>query len=129
MCSTNLKRFWCEFTCSPYQKYFVEFHNLIEKYPNIDQPVANITMTIGNDVACVLFNSCKKNPFVATLASGQSAPGFLQFMGTNAVQTGLTDIHFAYSSNPEKSLLLNMYPCDYKIDLANIPPDLKGYEM
>jgi len=27
-------------------------------------------MTIGNDVACVLFKSCKKNPFVATLASG-----------------------------------------------------------
>jgi hypothetical protein len=104
-CNTNLKRFWCEFTCHPYQKYFMNYNALIEKYPDVDFPVANLTMYIGNDVACDLFNACKKNPFVATLASGQSAPGFMQFMGTNAVQTGKTDITFRYFNDPEASMI------------------------
>jgi len=42
-------------------------------------------MRIGTEMSCEMFKSCKKNPFVATLASGQSAAGFLQFMGKNAV--------------------------------------------
>ena len=73
-------------------------------------------MRIGNDVACELFQACKKNPFVATLASGQSAPGFMQFMGTNAVQTGKTDITFRYSNSEDDSMIKKMYPCDMKVD-------------
>lgn len=48
----------------------MDYNNIIEHYPNVDFPVANLTMRIGNDVACDLYKSCKKNPFVATLASG-----------------------------------------------------------
>lgn len=107
----------------------MSFNGIIEHYPGIDYPVANLTMTVGSEVACALFNSCKKNPFVATLASGTSAPGFLQFMGTNAVTTGLTDIHFAYSEDPEKSLQSHMYPCDFYKTGDEIPSELKGYDI
>ncbi|CAI2371284.1 unnamed protein product [Moneuplotes crassus] len=93
ICSINLKRFWCEYTCSPYQFYFLDSHSQV-RVDDVDYPVLNQTMRMGNDVACGIFESCKKNPFVASLASGQSAPGFLEFMGSNAVQTGKIIIFF-----------------------------------
>ena len=51
-------------------------------------------MKVGDQNTWDLFNSCKKNPYVATLASGQSAVGFLEFMGSNAVQTGKVKIYY-----------------------------------
>lgn len=99
---------------------------MLDDYPGVDFPVANLTMVIGNGVACDLFNACKKNPFVATLASGQSAPGFMQFMGTNAVQTGKTDITFRYSNDEESSMITKMYACDTKVD-ETLPDDIKAY--
>lgn len=73
-------------------------------------------MRIGNEVACDIFNSCVKNPYVATLASGQSAPGFIEFMGSNAVQTGKVKISFDYSQDEETSYIDQMYPCDMAIN-------------
>lgn len=49
-------------------------------------------------------------------------------MGTNAVQTGKTDIQFWYSNNEDESMIKKMYPCDMKVD-ENIPNDLKGYPL
>lgn len=95
LCSTNLKRFWCQYTCSPYQLYMLDSYDQIH-VPDVDFLVLNQTFRVGNDVACDLFNSCVKNPYVASLASGQSAQGFLEFMGTNAVQTGRVKISFEY---------------------------------
>lgn len=56
LCSTNLKRFWCEFTCSPYQSHFVTAGDQIQ-VPDVDFPVLNVTMTIGNMVPCDLYES------------------------------------------------------------------------
>lgn len=92
----------------------MESHDQI-RVADVDYPVLNQTMRIDNDVACGIFESCKKNPFVATLASGQSAPGFLEFMGSNAVQTGKVKISFQFSSNPEESMIKDMYACDMEV--------------
>ena len=70
MCSTNLKRFWCEYTCNPHQKHFIKMDGSDPDYPDVDFEVALLTMRIHPDISCDLFQSCKKNPFVATLASG-----------------------------------------------------------
>ena len=113
--SINLKRFWCEFTCSPYQYYFVDAFEQI-KVKDVDYPVLNLTMRISNDLACDIFYSCKKNPYVATLASGQSAAGFLEFMGSNAVQTGKVKISFDFTSDPDRSLIKEMYPWDKQVN-------------
>lgn len=123
LCSTNLKRFWCEFTCSPYQAYFVNAGEQIN-VPDVDFPVLNLTMTVGNMVPCDLYESCKKNPYVTSLASGQSAIGFLEFMGSNAVQTGRTKIGFDFSTDPDRSLILDMYACD--MEVSGI---LDGYQV
>jgi hypothetical protein len=73
-------------------------------------------MRIGSQMTCDLFNSCKKNPFVATLASGQSAAGFLKFMGQNAVQTGKTIVNFEFSNDPDESMVDEMFPCDLELE-------------
>ena len=65
-----------------------------------------------------------KNPYVATLASGQSAPGFLEFMGSNAVQTGKVKISFDFSSDPESSYIDEMYACD-----KDVNGTIDGYEV
>ena len=52
----------------------------------------------------------------------------MQFMGTNAVQTGKTDITFRYSNSEDDSMIKKMYPCDMKVD-ENIPDDIKGYPL
>ena len=84
--------------------------------PDVDFPVLNVTMRVGNMIACDLYESCKKNPYVATLASGQSAIGFLEFMGSNAVQTGKVKISFSYENDEERALLKEMYPCDMNVN-------------
>lgn len=113
--SINLKRFWCQYTCSPYQYYLLDSFEQIN-VPDVDYPCLNQTMRIGNDVACDIYNSWVKNPYVASLASGQSAQGFLEFMGTNAVQTGKVKISFEFSSDPERSYIDKMYPCDMDVN-------------
>jgi hypothetical protein len=115
ICSINLKRFWCEYTCNPYQYYFLDSFEQIH-VDDVDYLVLNQTMRISNDIACDIFKSCNKNPFVATLASGQSAPGFLEFMGSNAVQSGKVKISFTFDNDPEKSLVDEMYPCDMQVN-------------
>lgn len=50
ICSINLKRFWCEYTCSPYQAYMVEVHEQVH-VPDVDYLVLNQTMRIANDLA------------------------------------------------------------------------------
>lgn len=123
LCSTNLKRFWCEYTCSPYQYYFVDSFDQI-KTSDVDYPVLNQSMRVQSNVVWDLYNSCKKNPYVATLASGQSAVGFLEFMGSNAVQTGKVKISFDYSSDPLDTLVMDMYPCDMEVEKK-----LDGYDI
>lgn len=81
-------------------------------------------MRVGSDLACDIFNSCNKNPYVATLASGQSAPGFLEFMGSNAVQTGKTKISFEFTPDPTDSMVKEMYACNMEVG-----DTLEGYPV
>lgn len=121
--SANIKRFWCEYTCSPYQDYFVDsFDQVLD--PDVQEKVLIQKVRVESDVACGLYNSCKKNPFVSQLASGQSAVGFLEFMGANAVQTGLVKISFDFTDDPDNTLFMDMYPCDKDVDGI-----LDGYEV
>ena len=123
ICSINLKRFWWEYTCSPYQFYFLDSHDQV-RVPDVDYLVLNQTMRIENSIAWDIYNSWNKNPYVATLASGQSAPGFLEFMGSNAVQSGKVKISFNYNNNPDVSLIKNMYACDMEVG-----DTLEGYKV
>jgi len=115
LCATNLKKFWWEYTCSPYQDYFVDSFEQ-ERVEEVDFPVLIQKVRVESSVVWDLYNSCKKNPFVTSLASGQSAVGFLEFMGSNAVQTGKVKISFDFTTDPDETLYMDMYPCDLEVD-------------
>ena len=118
ICSMNLKKFWCGFTCDPYQQTFIETFGQIDYQDK--GLILNMSMTIGGELACTLFNSCKKNSFIATLASGTSAPAFMQFQGSNAVDTGKVLINFLYSEDKNVSMITDMYPCNADISNGTI---------
>lgn len=124
LCSANLKRFWCEYTCNPHQDYFVDSFEQ-ERVPEVDYPVLIQTVRVESSVVCGLYNSCKKNPFVSQLASGQSAVGFLDFMGANAVQTGKVKIGFDFTDDPDNTLFMDMFPCDMDVEDGVV----EGYEV
>ena len=112
-----------KYTCSPYQYYFVDSFDQIYS-EDIDGLALNQTVRVESSVTCDLYNSCKKNPYVASLASGQSAVGFLEFMGSNAVQTGKVKISFDFTNDPQNTLMMDMYPCDLDVNGT-----LDGYEV
>lgn len=59
MCGLNLKKLWCEFTCSPYQREFVNATGY-----NIKN-FTDILFSVDEDFACTVFRSCKKVSLVA----------------------------------------------------------------
>lgn len=65
ICSVNLKRMWCEFTCSPIKNEFVE--PLGYQYAGDDKGYyyAVVNFTVNPFYACTMFNSCKQTSFIA----------------------------------------------------------------
>lgn len=117
LCGANLMRFWCYFTCSPVQ------HNYVDAYDHIIVPdpftpgknltVLNVTFKIDPDTACEMYTSCKKTPYVSQVSAMNSAEGLLNFLGNNAVATGLEKITMIYSTNATATPLnLTLHNCN-----------------
>ena len=89
ICAINLKRFWCEYACSPNQSDFV---SAAKKYISIPDPqkpdqeieVQRVNVTVNAETACKLYDSCKRNAFVAAVSAMSTPAGFLTFQGHNA---------------------------------------------
>ena len=89
-CAINLKRFWCEYACSPNQADFTQVSNEYSPVPDPQKPGQNISVqminiTVEAQSACDLYNSCKRNSFVSSVSAMGSPAGFLTFQGHNAV--------------------------------------------
>ena len=74
ICSINLKRFWCEYACSPRQDSFMTATKEFYPVPNPQKPdetvmVQKIKLTVHADTACSLFNSCKRVGFVSSVSA------------------------------------------------------------
>lgn len=85
VCVTNLKRFWCHFTCHPNQSEFLELHD-ITRY-NMSGKIYDLrdaTFTVNEETNCKLFQSCKKTKFVSQVPSMGNSLGFTNFQGINS---------------------------------------------
>lgn len=83
MCGVNQKKLWCEYTCSPRQKDFINGTG----YEMVDEDGVQVNMTkvvfsVNEDMACTQFQSCRKVSLIAS-ASIQSSLAFLDFLGNN----------------------------------------------
>lgn len=106
ICGINLKRFWCEYACSPRQADFISASTDFYPVPDPKKPsdtvmVQMINLTVHADSACTLYNSCKRIGFVTSVSAMGSPAGFLKFQGHNAVDDAFQyiDVMFSYSTN------------------------------
>ena len=93
ICSANMKLMWCYFTCSPDQSNFVSAgpNVLIPSPvdPTTDLLIMLNNFTVTNSLACQLYQSCQKCPYVTEVSAMQSPQGFLQFQGYEGIPIGL----------------------------------------
>lgn len=89
-----------------------------------------VWVTVHTDTACAIYNSCKRNPFVASVSAMGSPAGFLNFQGHNALDNAHQYISMNFSNNMNDSLafsdLIHDFPydsvqnCDYKTSQSEI---------
>jgi hypothetical protein len=94
-----------------------------------------VNVRVHADTACKLFESCKLNPFVASVSAMGSPSGFLNFQGHNAVNGGHQYISMNFSYNINDSLAFSdvihqsqyeeLNGCDYKTNETQI----HGFEV
>lgn len=122
VCVVNLKRFWCQFTCSPNQADFIEVGNLTNYTIDGDvKTLRDITYYINDDTNCELFQSCKKTKFVAQVPSMGNAIGFTNFQGINAYTKIL--VYILMKIDNERGLKYDIDKCDIDVIDGNI----RGY--
>lgn len=76
----------------------------------------NVQITIDEDYACTLFQSCKKESFIS-LSGIDSSIQFLDFLGSNGAPYSLSYINFTFDTTETdgNSLKMEAYPCDYPV--------------
>lgn len=115
-CAANMKRLWCYFTC--YQDQAAVVEPTIQKVvqdptnPSVMVNVLLLNFNVTEDLACSLYESCKKCPYTTQVSAMQSAHGFAQFQGFNAISYGKTWITFKFFNTTEYALDLEMAKCN-----------------
>jgi hypothetical protein len=63
-----------------------------------------VTVRVHSESACAIYNSCKRNSFVASVSAMGSTAGFFNFQGHNAINDGHQYVSFNFSYNINDSL-------------------------
>ena len=109
ICGINLKIMWCEYTCSPVRKTFVNATGYTVQF---GLNLTETTFTVNPNYACTIFSSCEHTSFIAE-ASLTNAEQFLDFMGNEGKIQGRSIITFGFSTNLSISINPNVYDCGY----------------
>jgi hypothetical protein len=112
ICSLNLKRFYCQFTCDPTQDTFL-FPTGFSNHTvdgNVTKLLLDVDLHINEDTACEVFKSCKKSKFVAQVPSMNNALGFLNFQGVNAYKKSA--IYMNMKLDKEGGMKYEIDPCE-----------------
>lgn len=72
-----------------------------------------VMVRVHTDTACAIYNSCKRNAFVASVSAMGSPAGFLNFQGHNAINDGHQYVSFNFSYNLNDSLAFTNALNDY----------------
>lgn len=109
ICAINLKRFWCEYACSPNQAEFTDVEDGYFPIPDPQKPgefitAQKITIRVQAQTACDLFNACNRNEFVSAVSAMSTPAGFLTFQGHNAVNDALQYMEIKFSYNKSNSI-------------------------
>jgi hypothetical protein len=142
VCAANMKRLWCEITCSPDQASFVDAGDQAQVpnpiFPSMKSTVMLADVTVSQELAEQLYRSCEKCPYVQEVPAMQSPYGFLNFTGFQSIEEGKTFITFKYPSPLNVTLESCAYnkttlygydiePCNHTT--CEAIPDPTGYQL
>lgn len=115
ICSSNLKRLFCYYSCDPNNANFVVGNGYT--MDNATGTPTNITLanySISEDYACTLFQSCSKVSFISQ-ASLTSSIAFLDFLGVNGKLQGKIAISYNITNVEGKTLNGDAKGCGYAV--------------
>ena len=102
LCAVNMKKMWCMYTCGNRTRDYVKGTGYLNNTVGNNYTLTNFTM--DTDYACVAFKSCAKTSFISA-ANLQSSLAFLDFMGLNGKDNGLSIISFGFNDYKNGSAL------------------------
>lgn len=115
-CASNIKRLWCYFTCDPDQSLYIEptVQEVVQDpvNPSVSQNVLLFNFNITEELACSLYESCKKCSYTTQVLDMQSPHGFAQFQGYSAITYGKTWVTFKLDNTPDYALDIEMEKCN-----------------
>ncbi|CAD8153537.1 unnamed protein product [Paramecium pentaurelia] len=119
ICAYNLKKFWCEYTCSPNQSQFLTTNG----YTNMKDPlnpknilkVQLVEIKVKPQVACDMWSSCKRTQFASQVTAMKTPGGFFNFQGEQAVGQAKQFISVKFVDNDEETINFDFVPdCKYE---------------
>ncbi len=118
LCAVNMKKLWCEFTCSPNQSEFLKAGEQIKvKVGQKYLDVLEVDFHVSLNATCNIYSSCSKIPEVAMMSS--SAMGFVTFQCDHAVDRGNVQIKTMYHDDIQggfKPVSFEVHKCNKDIN-------------
>ncbi|CAD8207782.1 unnamed protein product [Paramecium octaurelia] len=119
---SNMKRFWCVYSCDPRQGEFLQITgraNVTDpRNPNRTIDVQTVTLRIHPQVACDVFSSCQRTNFASQVSAMATPGGFFNFQAEQGVSSSLQLIAIEFSE--QNSLLMpDINNCNQTFEKAN----------
>jgi len=122
ICAMNLKRFWCQYNCSPRQSDFIipgssyAFNYTVDPTnPDTTRLVVSSNITLDIATTCGIFESCKNVDFTKALGSMSTYQGLFNTLSSQAVTQGNVLMNFTYASN-STALVSGVNNCTYSFN-------------
>jgi hypothetical protein len=122
ICAMNLKRFWCQYNCSPNQSNFIipgssfAFNYTVDpSNPDTTQLVVTSNITLDIATTCGIFQSCQSVDFTKSLGSMSTYQGLFNTFSSEAVTQGNVLMNFTYVSN-STALVSGFNNCTYSFN-------------
>ena len=115
ICSMNIKNFWCNFICSPYQNDFLNIGKITNH--TIDgkiRKLLDVNFTINQNISNQIFNSCKKTKFVAQFPSLDNSFNFFNYQSIKAYNK--SDIYILMFHEQNSGLNFTVNKCNETIN-------------
>ena len=123
ICSLNIKKFWCNFICSPEQNTFLNIGKITNH--TIDGKVRkllDVNFTINENISNQVFNSCKKTKFVSQFPSLDNSFNFFNYQSIKAYNKSDIYILMFHEKNTGLNFLVNKCDENMKNESNNFTP-------
>ena len=104
LCASNIKSFFCQYTCSPYQNEFTFVKDIGEF---MDILAREMNVIVNNDLASTIYQSCNNTFIILSHPEILNYLDFFKFLAENSLSSCKwfqTWINFEFASNNQTTL-------------------------